>query len=261
MIVAWVMLMGLNKYKTIGFNFLVSQIIIAIFLIFAWAIWYPSPLAEFSGFYKMSQIILLTNLCLGPILIFIIYKEHKKKLKQDLLVLAIIQVSAFLFGAYSIYLKHPAYLVFTVDRFTLVSEKEITSDKIQYPQLQTSFFSSPKLVFAQRPENPKARNELLFSVLFEGKPDLDRRAEYYEPFANHLTSVLKRSIETDVLFPDELSQIKLSKFLGKYGGEKQDYAYLPLQGNRGKNVIWVLDRKDGHPIDIIDSDPWLVANK
>ena len=252
--------MGLNKkYQLICANFFISLSIIALFLIFAYFIWFPAPFAEISGFNKTAVILLLTNICLGPLLIFIIYKDNKKNLKLDLSILAVIQVSAFIFGAYSFYLKHPVYAVFAVDRFTLINANSTTVDKIRYPELVNSLFSSPKFVFAKRPEAPEKRNQLLFSVLFEGKPDLDRRPEYYEPFNQHLSSVFKRSINTDILFHDATSRKKLTDFLNKNGGIAKDYAFFPLQRNRGDDLIWVLNRKTGLAIDTIDSDPWQMA--
>lgn len=250
-----------SNYKIAGLNLLISQLIISLFLVFAWFIWFPTPFSEITSFYKAVQMIVLVNICLGPLLIFIIYKKDKKHLKLDLSVLAIIQLSAFIFGAYSLYLKHPVYAVFTVDRFTLINAKMATSEKIQFKQLKSSFFSSTKLVYAKRPDNIEERKELLFSVLFEGKPDLDRRPEYYEPFDNHLASIFARSINTKNLFTDEVSNQKLANFLKKYGGAEQDYAFFPLQGSTDQDVIWILDKKSGKPVDIIKSDPWQVAKR
>lgn len=256
------LLMGIGaKYKAIGINILISTITITLFLLLAWKTWFPSPFAEISDFSKIAQLMFLSNFCLGPLLVFIVYKENKRHLKLDLTILAFVQLSAFVFGVYSLYLKHPVYVVFTVDRFTLVNARNATPDKVQYSQLSPSLFSPPKLIFAKRPESIEKRNELLFSVLFEGKPDLDRRAEYYEPFVNHFDSVFERSISTKVLFPDHESRKKLITFLKKQGGSEEDYAYFPLQGNRGKDVILVLDRKQGEPVGSIDTDPWQVASK
>ncbi len=250
-----------KKYKVIGLNILFSQAIILSFLLFTWIVWYPSPFYEISNISKIAQAMIFANICLGPLLVFIIYKKDKKHLNLDLSILATIQLSAFLFAAYSVYLKHPSYAVFTIDRFTLVSATSISTEKIKYPQLATSFFSAPKIVFAKRPDTSAERNSLLFGVLFQGEPDLDRRAEYYEPFLKHLSTVLERSIDTNTLFPDSASQLKLKAFLNKHGGNKQDYAYFPLQGNVENDLIWVLDRKLGNPIGTIDSDPWQIAKK
>lgn len=247
------------RYKITGLNFLISHVLILLFLIFAWFVWFPSPFAEITGFNKTALIIILTNLCLGPLLVFIVFKEHKKHLRLDLSVLAIIQVAAFVFGAYSLYLKHPVYAVFTVDRFTVINAKNATPEKIKNAQLQPSLFSSPKMVFAKRPDDPDARNKLLFAVLFEGEPDLDQRAEYYEPFKNHLSKVLKRSIDPEILFPDALAKQKLADFLVTKGGGIADYGFFPLQGSRNNDFIWVLNRKSGKLMGIIDSDPWQIA--
>ncbi len=52
-----------------------------------------------------------------------VYKEGKKTLKFDLSVIILIQIAALCYGVFSIEQGRPAWLVFNVDRFELVTKK------------------------------------------------------------------------------------------------------------------------------------------
>lgn len=241
-------------------NLYISQTIIILFLIFAYFIWFPHSFSKLGGFNDTAFIIIFADLILGPLLVFIVYKEGKKFLRFDINVLLGIQLFAFAFGAYSLYLKHPAYAVFTVDRFTLANVSQLYPQQPWLTQFKLSFFSSPLFVVAKSPSNLKERNTLMFDVLLKGKPDINERPELFEPFEQHIDTIFSKSIPLDLLFNSESNREKFAQFYKIHGGKPGDYAYFPLKGNNKKDMIWVFDRNTATPIGIIDSDPWVVAN-
>ena len=237
-------------------NLYISQAIILLFLLFAYFVWFPYSFSRLGGFNKTALMLIFVDLVLGPLLVFIVYKKDKKHLTFDINVLLAIQLAAFLWGAYSLYLKHPAYAVFTVDRFTLTNVSSLYPQQPLTKQLKTSLFF-PELVVAELPVDIKERKALLFEVLLKGMPDIDRRPQYYEPFEQHADSVLSKSIPAKQLFFDGERKQQLAIFLKNHGGEVNDYAFYPLRGNNKKDMIWVFNRKTAKPVGIIDSDPWM----
>jgi len=242
-------------------NLYISQAIILVFLMFAYYIWFPYSFAKLGGFNQTALMLIFVDLVLGPLLVFIVYKEGKKFLRFDINVLLGIQLFAFAFGAYSLYLKHPAYAVFTVDRFTLANVSQLYPQQPWLTQLQSSFFSSPQFVVAKSPNNVKKRNALMFDILLKGAPDINERPELFEPFGQHLDTVFAKSIPLNILFQNTKTKEKLAVFHKQYGGVPDDYAYFPLAGNNKKDMIWVFDRATAKPVGIIDSDPWVLAKK
>jgi len=242
-------------------NLYISQAIIIVFLVFAYLVWFPHSFSELGGFYKTAWMLVFVDLILGPLLVLIVYKKDKKYLAFDINVLLAIQLGAFVFGAYSLYLKHPAYAVFTGDRFTLTNVSRVYPQQSWDEQLKTSFFSSPRLVVAKAPDDVKERNALLFDVLLKGAPDIDERPEYYEPFETHSEAILAKDINPDTLFFNKERQTKLKTFIVQYGGTRENYAFFPLRGNNQKDVVWVLDRENAKPVGIIDIDPWVLVKK
>jgi len=128
-------------------------------------------------------------------------------------------------------------------------------------QLKTSFFSSPGFVIAKAPDNAKGSNALLFDVLLKGAPDIDERPEYYEPFEENIKTVFSKRIPLNLLFLNTESKEKLTLFYKQNGGKPGDYAYFPLVGNNKKDMIWVFNRSTAQPVEIVNSDPWQIANK
>lgn len=249
------------NYKISAVNLLFSQTIIVIFLGCAYFIWYPYAFYQLNGVSESAKMLLFVNVCLGPLLILITYKKNKPLLKLDLYILGSIQLAAFIIGSYSIYNKHPVYVVFSVDRFSLINVSNATPEKARYDEFNTSFFSSPKFAFAQLPKDSKKRNELLMGVLFEGKADVDQHAEYYEPFSQHINTILARKLDISAALFNESSRNKLHKFIKKQGGIREDYLFFPLETANRKDVILVFLKATIQPVGIIEIDPWSVNNK
>jgi hypothetical protein len=242
-------------------NLVISQIIILFFLVFAYFVWFPHSFLELGGFTRTALMLIFADLILGPLLVFIVFKEGKKYLKFDINVLLSIQIIAFLFGAYSLYLKHPAYAVFKHDRFILTNVSHLYPQPGLQEQLTKTVFSKPHLVMTSLPENMSERMNLMMNVDLFGAPDIEKRPKYYAPVADNLNALLQKSLRIEDIFVDKDANNKLQAFIKKHGGKINDYAYFPLSGNNKKQVIWVLNRQNAEPVGIIDSNPWTIKAK
>ena len=244
------------KMKIALRNLYISQAIILIFLVAAYFFWFPHSFTELGGFYDTALMLIFVDLVLGPLLVFLIYKENKKHLKFDINVLLGIQLIAFLFGAYSLFLKHPAYAVFTVDRFILTNVSNIHPPPSWINQLRQHFFSPPEFVVAHLPIDSQQQRLLTLDVVINGQPDIDSRPQYFSQFDQHIASIMNKSIQIEQLTLDAEAQEKLHIFTQKHKDKFDSFAFFPLRGNNKKDVIWVFDRSTAKPIDILDIDPW-----
>ena len=90
----------------------------------------------------------------------------------------------------------------------------------------------------------------------EGKPDLERRPEYYHPYASNVDKIVQKGKSLSALLTDDKdSKKKVDKFLQRYNGNKEDYLYLPMVG-KNNDMALVIDNVTGLPIDGIAVDPW-----
>lgn len=243
-----------EKVIATSLHLVISTIILFSALAVILFIWYPSPYSEISGLHNLIFLLIGVDLILGPLLTFIIFKKNKPSLQFDLSIIASIQIAALSYGIYAIHQAHPAYVVYAVDRFELISAQEALPERAKYKEFQISTLGFPKLAYAKIPEDKQARNQLLFEVL-SGLPDLERRPEYYEPIEKYLHKILERSLNPQKLFHKPEQKEKLLTFLDKYQVPKENIAFFPLVG-KVKDVLMVISKDDGRIIGTIDIYPW-----
>lgn len=108
----------MSKRQKIFLSHLSISVLIALLVIgLIFFIWYPAPLAKAVGVTQIFLMMLAIDVIVGPVLGLLVYKEGKKPLKFDLSVIILIQISALLYGVYSIEQGRPAWLVYNVDQF------------------------------------------------------------------------------------------------------------------------------------------------
>ena len=243
-----------TKLKASLIHFIISAFIIGCFLAFALAVWYPAPFFDISGLQHIIFILVTVDVILGPLLTFVVFKSQKTSLKFDLSIIALVQLCAFGYGVHTIYSAHPLYVAYAIDRFTPINTNEVFPEKAKYPELQKSTFSGPTVVYVKKPTDPQEMSRVTMEVL-SGKPDLDTRAEYYEPLHSYFDEVLKNGVDPNTINKNEKSKNMLDNFIKAYGKTPSDYAFLPLAGKE-KDVLWIWDRSTKQPVDILDISPW-----
>lgn len=243
-----------DKLKAASIHLTISAIVLFVFLSIVFSVWYPQPYATISGIVSILLILVGVDLILGPLLTFVVFKKGKASLKFDLFIIASAQIVALLYGAFTVYQGHPAYVVYAVDRFELIPAQEAFPENAQYEEFKISKLWLPKLAYAKKPEDSESKNKLLFEVL-AGKPDIERRSEYYEPIDKFSDKIFSRGVKPEVIRTLPENKQKLDAFLNKYGEAANDYAFLPLIGKE-KDVLWAWNRKSGEPVGILDVNPW-----
>jgi hypothetical protein len=170
-----------NRYLAFAIHVLLSVIVILGLLLVIMEWWYPAPYFKPEGVWYVVAILGVSYFIVGPLLTFIIFKPGKPGLKFDLVVIAILQLIILSYGGYVIYQQRPIFVVFAVDRFTLVSSKDIDLKSIDKSLLNQISWRGPVLVYAHMPEDKAEQQKLVFGAL-DGKPDLEFTPKYYEPF-------------------------------------------------------------------------------
>jgi len=242
------------KLKAFSIHLLLSFTLVSCLLGLVVYFWFPPDYIGISSFKDVTLLIIGIDLIIGPLLTFIVFKPNKKSLKIDLSTIVFLQLIAISYGVYALYQTHPLFVTYKQGIFNLVHANEINLDKAKYNDLKVSTFSSGNLAFTQLPKDPKERMEVMLSVDMKGEPDIDKRAEFYEPYDNHLETILKNSLDATKLFSEKELDEPRKKFLTKYK-EKENYAYFPIKGASDVAII-VLDKKTAKPVTTIASNPW-----
>ena len=215
-------------------------------------VWYPVPLASAVGVTHIFLMMLVIDVIIGPILGLLVYKEGKKSLKFDLIVIILIQLSALCYGVYSIAEGRPAWLVYTVDRFELVRNNEIIADHIQNAQKQyrQPSWLKPQFVAIEFAKDMQQRNDDMFTEVLGGV-SIAQKPERYVELSTVKNQIQQRAQRLDVL-DNFNNQQQVAKILSQY---PQADAWLPLKANAVDMVV-LINKEKAQVVKIVDLRPW-----
>lgn len=244
----------MTRYRASAIHLAISASVVGVVLATVFLLWYPGPSFEISGARTPVFVLIGVDLMLGPLLTLIVYKEGKRGLKFDLAFIASVQLIALFYGAGTLHAERPTYLVFAIDRISLVSHKNIDHSLIQHDELGQKSFGELLNVFARPPADAEELNRFMNSVFFEGMPDLDRRTEYWEPWdagADIIRGAIipLQNFETD----SEIEQREISDAIARH--EHTRLGFLPI-GGIDDDIGLLVDMDSLVPLDVIRVDPW-----
>ena len=110
-----------TRWGAAGYHLVVSMVIFVVLAAFIIFSWYPGHLFHTDGGWKGIKLIAGIDLVLGPFLTLIIYKATKKTLKFDLAFIAIVQISALLYGTWLVHNERPRAVILAEGVFRAVS--------------------------------------------------------------------------------------------------------------------------------------------
>jgi len=249
-------LLSISKLQAFLIHLTGSALVVGTLCAVIFFVWYPAPYFAAKGASGVLLVLIGVDLILGPTLTLILFRPRKPGLVFDLSVILTIQLAALVYGTTALYQERPYYLVFAVDRLEILAYKDVDSSMIEYEELRRKPFIGPILAVASLPEGQDEFQRLLEETVFEGKPDIERRPEFWSPYANRSDDVIARARSLAELlerYPETRTEI--SKLTESLDAEIDDLAYIPLVG-RETSFAFVIDAETATPIDIIDVDPW-----
>jgi hypothetical protein len=247
--------MNMTRKKAFLSHFLFSAVIVALVLTFVLLVWYPQPYFQIIGAIDVIRILIVVDLILGPLLTLILFKPGKKGLKFDMTMVAVLQLSALVYGVHTLYIERPYYVIFVGDRFQVLAERDIDKETIDNEVFLAKPWDQPIYVIAKMPEDPKERSRITEEIFFEGKRDVHQRPELWVAYDESTDAVRQRTRPLAELLerrPDIGDEIH--DLLGGRA-ERAELVYVPVMG-RKHILTMVLDAGTLAPVDVINIDPW-----
>lgn len=240
-----------KRIKFFLYHLAISAIIALIASSIIFFVWYSAPIATAVGVTHIVLMMLAIDVVIGPLFTLLVYKEGKKSLKFDLTVIVLIQLSAFVYGFYSIEQGRPAWIVFNVDSFELVRKNDIVDQNINQakPQFQQPSWLKPQFVATEFAKNTQQRNDDMFADVFGGISLAQRPERYVE--LNKAKKQMQQRAQKLVLLQQYNNKTDVEKILAKY---PQAVAFLPLKATAIDMTVLV-DSK-GDVVKIVDLRPW-----
>ncbi len=171
----------MTRLRAFVIHLTASATVMLLFLPIMWLIWYPAPYFAINGGWTVLRLLAGLGVALGPILTLIVFKPGKPGLRFDLGVILALQLAALAYGGALLYQQRPAFIVFAVDRFTVIPAAEVDFARLRYPELKRLVGVGPLFAQALPPEDREVRNALMFAVALNGAKDLEYRSELSSP--------------------------------------------------------------------------------
>jgi len=251
-------LKSLNRWKAAAIHLGVSAVIAATVVTIMLLVWYPPPYFDAMGGQGLLKILVGVDVTIGPLLTLIIFDAKKKSLKFDLSVIAALQIAALAYGVWVMFEARPVYTAFAMDRFAIVSAKDLDEVDLDAgaPEYRELSLTGPRVVGIRYPDkdkNAEEWNKLVF-IAASGK-DAPQFPKYYVPYADIAADVLRRAKPLASLVTTKAgSKPLIDAFVAGTGRALNDFVYVPLSG-RDTSMTVVLDARDARIVKFLPIDP------
>ncbi len=247
----------MTRLKIVAIHLLISLALVGSILLAALLFWYPEDFLRTAELIAILWILAGVDATLGPLLTAIVFQPQKKSLKFDLAVIAVLQLSALIYGLSTIYIARPVFIVFNIDRLTVVSAVDIPTSKLTLAskKYQSFSFLGPQLVSARMPTEVQQQQEILFMSTGSGV-DLAQLPQYYVNYSDMhseinaklqpLSELIKRKPETKILIETSLK---------KLGVSMQKVAFLPVIA-QSNDAIAIIKRNNSEVLTYLQLDAW-----
>lgn len=246
----------MTKTKAALLHFTVSGVVVGSVLAVVFLVWYPGFLFELSGAISPVLVMVGVDLTLGPLLTFIVYRKNKPGLKFDLGFIFSVQLIALVYGSVTLFNERPHFLVFAEDSFTAVSARQVDLDALRFDELRRKPPIGPALAFAELPTEPETRRAFTESVLFEGRPDLERRAEFFEPYEAGAGKIRATATRVeDFRAADEAEAKEIRRARDRHGTDDRVLGLVPARSFDADYSV-LIDLVSLEPLDAVAVNVW-----
>lgn len=233
-------------------HLLISLLVAGVSLFLIFKIWYPAPLHVALGVGGLTIMMLAIDVVLGPLLTLVLAKEGKKGLKMDLIVIGIVQLSALLYGLYTVDKGRPVAIAFDINRFELVQKHMIIGDDkkaLLKQYIESQGRAIP--VVAVRPAKDESElakrmeNELELGIMASADPEL------YETLDKNFEVIVQSSkpIADLLKFNDKsLAENIMTQY-------PQADRFLPLFSSAETKTV-LIDTKNKAFVAVVEANPW-----
>jgi hypothetical protein len=243
-----------QKLVASGIHLIAGLIVMSAFLLYCWLVAYTPPILELEGGDRITFIMLGVDVSLGPLLTFILYRQGKPGLRLDLTLVLIIQVSAFLYGGWTLCSQRPLYLAFVVEHFRIVTAGEIDTSELTDRTLAPRLPGGPRKVFVTIPRDSVGMRISMQAAA--GGKDVELYPRYYRHYKDHLDEV-RAHTWTLARLRSERPQVvgAIEKALGEIDRTEDQVLLAPIAGNAREATV-ILDRENGDILSYLDLIIW-----
>ena len=222
-----------HKARATAIHLGLSGLIFGVLLYLILFRWYPQPWFAIDGGWQGVRIMIFVDMVLGPTLTFLVFNPNKTRLALgvDFSFIALVQISALVWGIYAVYTQRPLAIVHWDDRFYSVDRAVLKKQNLDASVLAHLGDKLPVLAFVEDPDNPDEKIELAMKAITEGISDYEH-PRLYRPIGEHLNAIFAKQITLPRLLEKmPQAQPKLQQLASENGlGGPEELKYLRFSG-------------------------------
>jgi hypothetical protein len=245
------------RLKAFGVHLLASVGALSLLLGALYLGWYRWP-----GWYlaDASQVVLVmagVDLIVGPLLTFVVAADSKPRrtLARDVAVIAVVQLSALVYGTLSLWNGRPLYYAFSENVLQLVQAYDIDARETELARrlnvpLIPHWYSLPRWIWAPLPEDPAEHAKIIAAAISSGD-DVIAMPRYYKPWEAGLPQLrtqLKKVDDVGYFMPKDKQILKEKMRAAGYSPDRANA--IPLTG-RGRPLLAIVDPASTRVVAII----------
>jgi hypothetical protein len=244
-----------SRLRAFSSHLLLSISIVSCVFAVVFLVWYPTPFFAAVGASSIIRILVGVDLVVGPLLTLIVFKPGKRLLIVDVVVIAIIQISALIYGITVLYQERPYFTVFALDRFHVLAEQDVPQElRAPFEWIQKPV-TGPLLASARLPETIEEQQQLLEETIFGGAPDIEQRPSLWVPYEEDIEAVVSAAYPLELLRTSESTAVQVERVIARLGVEESALGFFPM--NTVKNdACAIVDLNSGSLLAVIDINPW-----
>lgn len=242
-----------DRWQAAGLHATLSLVIGALALGLMLAVWFPDELFRIAGGSTLIVILVGVDVVLGPLLTLVVFDPMKRLLKLDLALIASVQLAALVYGTWVMFEARPAYVVFVVDRFDVVSTIDVDpAARAAAPRAEFRGVNlgRPKFAAAAMPSDPAERNAVIAAAA--GGVDLLLTPRYWVPYEEARPRALARARTLDEIrrVDPAVNGPAIAAVLAALGRSESSLRALGVKAKHGEAVM-LLDATTGAPVRMI----------
>lgn len=222
-------------------HLLISIAIFAVLMYLIYFHWYSGPYFRFDGGWRGTLIMIGVDLVLGPTLTLIVFDPRKSaaKIRLDLTIIGLIQLSALAWGFHAVESQRPVAVSFFNGGLHPVTAQVVRDQGIDPKELEDLHPQSPPLVYIEIPKN-ETGIERMNEMAERGYRPLNQVA-LFRSLASHMDDVARQQPPIDrILRVNEAFRAEFEAFKTAHGEDRERYVYATFNGRYGA-VLFVLD--------------------
>lgn len=247
----------LTRWQAAGLHLLASLALAVVVALLLFGVWYPPPYTRAAGADHLIMLLIGIDLALGPLLTLIVYKHGKWGMRFDIVVIAVVQMAALIYGMHVIAQSRPVFVVVARDMTYLTMASALSDADLAAapPPFNTRSWLGPVLVAAPPPDTAAERLALLESGL--GGKDIDQLPKHYRSMEQAGAALIAASTPLQKLADVTGYRAMVEAFVAKVGLPMSDLRFQPLRGRDPEHdqaMVFAVGQLQ--PVGMIPVDPW-----